>query len=100
MVTTLKLMPTSPWCGEGGTSLGGVRDVSGTPVSDESGTICQAVSGHHTLIMSWMFATCLRASRSSDAKRREEVVGVAETERKLMAAGRCKSGPGRRQGPR
>jgi len=47
-----------------------------------------------------MFATCLRASRSSDAKRREEVVGVAETERKLMAAGRCKSGPGRRQGPR
>src|SRR6266540_4195454 len=42
MVTTLKLMPTSPWCGEGGTSLGGVRDVSGTPASDESGTICQA----------------------------------------------------------
>jgi len=42
MVTTLRLMPTSPSSGEGGTSVGGVRDVSGTPVRYVSGTICQA----------------------------------------------------------
>src|SRR6266540_1068882 len=65
MVTTLKLMPTSPWCGEGGTSLGGVRDVSGTPVSDESGTICQAcIRTSQLLVMSWVFATCLQAGRA------------------------------------
>src|SRR6266511_1782109 len=53
MVTTLRLMPTSPSGEEGGTSVGGVRDVSGTPVRYVSGTICQA---------------CIRTSQGCDRR--------------------------------